>query len=392
LAVLVIGLLLIGVLGLVVALSRGGGGGSKLNENGPAVATVIEPTPVKQRAPRHPFKPSPRAAALVRSLPLPRQVAQLFLVKLFGKTPRAVGTLGSTDWAGVVLDSSNFANDRQVGRLARAITSSATKTHNTSRLIAATQEGGPRTAFRDLPPKPEPVIGASGRPALAGAQARQAGQRLRSLGLNMTLAPLADVDSASGPLSGRLFSTDASVVAQLTRAAVAGYAQVGMISAIGHFPGAGGASGDPDQTAATVGGTLAELEGRDLIPFAAVSASAPVILMSNAAYVAFDGVTPAALLPRAVKLLRDSYGYQGVVMSDDLDATLQPTGDSAAAAAVQALNAGDDLLYISGSPAEQLQAYDGVLNEARKSAATRARVRDALLRVLTLKVRYGIVR
>ena len=55
---------------------------------------------------------------------------------------------------------------------------------------------------------------------------------------------------------------------------------------------------------ATVGGSLAQLEGHDLVPFAAVAPRAPVIEMSNASYVAFDGVTPAALLPQAVQLLR----------------------------------------------------------------------------------------
>jgi beta-N-acetylhexosaminidase len=180
-------------------------------------------------------------------------------------------------------------------------------------------------------------------------------------------------------------------VGRFSAAAVGAYTRAGIISAVGHFPGAGGASADPDQMPATVGGSLDELRGRDLIPFTAVAHGAPVILMSNASYAAFDGVTPAGLLGQAVDLLRRGYGFSGVVMSDDLDATLQATSEDAGTAAVQALRAGDDLLYISGSTNEQSAAYAAVLAAAQRSASVRARVKDALLRVLSLKARFGIL-
>src|SRR5207253_2688564 len=126
---------------------------------------------------------------------------------------------------------------------------------------------------------------------------------------------------------------------------------------------------------------------RDLIPFAAVAPTAPVIMVSNALYAAFDGVTPAGLLPRAVELLRRDYRFGGVVMSDDLDAMLQATGQGPGQVAVEALGAGDDLLFITGSADEQRTAFDVVLAAARSNAVVRARVHDAVLRVLSLKAR-----
>jgi beta-N-acetylhexosaminidase len=318
-------------------------------------------------------------------------VAQLFLVSLDGTDVGAVSALGAVGWGGVVLTSSNFVTDGQIGALAADVASAAHSAGGVAPLIAATQEGGPETAFPDLPPEAEPVIGASGQAAVAAAQARLAGKRLRTLGINMTIAPLADVDTPGGALSGRLFSSDPVTVGRFSVAAVNGYRGAGMISAVGHFPGSGGASADPDQMTATVGGSLTELRGRDLVPFAAVAPLAPVIVMSNAAYVAFDGVTPASLLPQAVALLRHEYGFGGVVMSDDLDATLSATGSDPGTSAVQALKAGDDLLYITGPPNEHTAAYDAVLAAAQRSSSVRTMVRDALLRDLTLKVRYGIV-
>jgi beta-N-acetylhexosaminidase len=363
---------------------EGGGGVSVLPQRKP---TTQNTTPAASK----PFTPAPAAVTLAAKLPLASQVAQLFMLSIDGTSSSGVTALGSGDWGGVVLTNANFATDGEVGALAADVASAASSAGNVSPLVAATQEGGSDTAFPDLPPESEPVIGASGQPAVAQAQAHLAARKLRALGVNMTLAPLADVDTPGGALSGRLFSSEPHAVARFTVAAVKGYAAAGMISAVGHFPGTGAASADPDQMTATVGGPLAELRARDLIPFEAVAPSAPVIVMSNAAYAAFDGVTPAGLLPAAVNLLRHGLGFQGVVMSDDLDATLQATNSSPTTVAVQALDAGDDLLYISGQPSEHAQAYEGVLDAARKSAAVRARVHDALLRVLTLKARYGLL-
>src|SRR5262249_45152867 len=148
-------------------------------------------------------------------------------------------------------------------------------------------------------------------------QARTAGQKLLALGVNMTFAPLADVDVLGGAMTGRLFSTSPEAVAALSRAAVAGYDDAGIISATGHFSGAGAASADADQLSANVGGSLRSLEQVDLVPFAALAPIAPVIMMSNASYAAFDGVTPAGLDAQAVRLLRGRYRYSGVIMTDD---------------------------------------------------------------------------
>jgi beta-N-acetylhexosaminidase len=329
---------------------------------------------------------------LAGSLSLDRQVAQLFLVSLDGNDAPAVGSLGGIDWGGVVFTAQNFVSDGQMGALAGDVTSAMRGAGAVPPLLAVAQSGGPGTTLPDLQPQAEPAVGASGQPVLARRQARQAGTSLKALGFNMNLAPLADGDiPGGGALSGQVFGADPSAVASLSLAAVQGYRAAGVISAPGHFPGAGAASADPDQMTATVGGSLAQLERHDLIPFARLVSIVPVILMSNASYAAFDGVTPAGLLHQAVQLLRRTYGYRGVVMSDDLDATLQATGSGPATVALEALKAGDDLIYISGPPSEHQAAYAAVLAAARRSASVRVLVHQALLRVLSLKARYGIL-
>jgi beta-N-acetylhexosaminidase len=384
------------VVAAVVALVESSGSSGPSLGLGPRVdSTVLAPAGGRRPAAkpvRHSraFVPAPAAARVASSLPLDRQVAQLFMVSLQGNDAPAVGTLSGIDWGGVVFTSQNFVTDGQMGALASDVAAAIGGAGPVPPFLAASQAGGSDNALPDLPPASESAIGTVD---LARSQARQAGSKLKALGFNVTLAPLADVDIAGGgALTGHLFGSDPATVARLSLAAVDGYDAAGVISVPGHFPGAGAASADPDQMTATVGGSLAQLEGHDLIPFAAIAATAPVIMMSNASYAAFDGVTPAGLLPQAVRLLRRDYGFQGVVMSDDLDATLEATGSGPGAVAVEALQAGDDLLYISGAQSEHQAAYEAVLAAASRSGAVRRLVRQALLRVLTLKARYGILK
>lgn len=381
---------------VVIAVTSSGGSATPraARVTGPGTPTLLAQGP-RSRAQSHgaPFTPAPAAVSTAARLPVAAQVAQLFLIGLDGTSTASpdVAAFAQEDWGGAMLGRGNFTSDSQLGSLAAGISSLARNAGHVTPLIAAPQEGGPDTAFPDLPPAGEAAIGATGNPTVARTQAQAAGKALLGLGVNMTFAPLADVDVLSGSLSGRLFSTSPQAVARFATAAESGYAAAGIIAAASHFPGEGAASADPDEMSATVGGSLSELESHDLIPFAAIAPHAPVIMMSNASYAAFDGVTPAGLEPAAVRLLRSRYGFSGVIMTDDLDAAIEATGGTAGQAAVSALQAGDDLLFITGSPAEQLSAYHAVLSAVQSGKISQARLRDALLRVLTLKSQHGML-
>ncbi len=380
---------------VILALSTSGAShGFQLEGPPPTVLSTPGPPSSLARGPaklRHgPFRPAPAARRLAASMALPEAVAQVFAVELAGPKPASVTALGALPWGGLVFGASAFQSDSQLTALVAASAASVTSAGRVAPLLAVPQEGGRASAIPDLPLDSEPALGATGDPALARSQAQVAGRRLRALGFNMTLAPRADVDTDGGAMGDLLYGANPATVAQLADAAVRGYNAVGIISAPGHFPGEGAASADPDQMTATVGGSLSALRGRDLVPFAAMAQHAPVITMSNAVYAAFDGVTPASLLNSAVRLLRHDYGFGGVVMSADLDAALQSTGGDAGTAAIAALRAGDDLLYISGTPAEQAEAYNAVLVAARRNTALRRLVYDAVVRVLSLKISFGI--
>jgi beta-N-acetylhexosaminidase len=235
-------------------------------------------------------------------------------------------------------------------------------------------------------------VGQSGLPAVAAREATAAGAALKRLHVSMTLAPMADVATITGPNQDVLFGDDPRLVARMAAAAVAGYRRGGVIPAVGHFPGQGAASTDPDSGTASVGLSLADLRRGDLRPFRAVARTAPVIVVSNAVYAGYDGVTPAVLLPEVVSgLLRGELGFKGVAMTDDLVSTAPVLGQTVARSAVEALAAGADLLYISDGPAEQERAYRAVLAAVRHGKISRERLRTSVERVLALKRRFGLL-
>jgi beta-N-acetylhexosaminidase len=187
-------------------------------------------------------------------------------------------------------------------------------------------------------------------------------------------------------------ANDPRRVTHVVTAALQGYRRANTIAAVGHFPGQGSAAGDPNVEPASVGQSLTELRARDLRPFAAVMRSAPVVVASNAIYAAFDGATPAVLLPQAVDgLLRKRMGYRGVVMSDDLLATSATNQTAVGRTAVDAVKAGADLLYVPGGPRPQQQAYAAVLDAWRHGQISTARLQQSVARVIALKRAYGLM-
>jgi beta-N-acetylhexosaminidase len=114
--------------------------------------------------------------------------------------------------------------------------------------------------------------------------------------------------------------------------------------------------------------------------------------MSNAVYVAWDGVTPATILPDAVGLLRRELRFRGTVVSADLGATTVVYPLTLQAAAVQALRAGCDLLYLPDTAKDQERAYQGVLKAVRSGAISRLRLATAVRHVLALKIAEGVIR
>lgn len=377
---------------LVAVLARGCGGDEKnAGSRPPAPGSVRRPA--VQPGSVLPTLP-PRVQALADGEPLARRVGQLFLVDFPGrKAPRPLAatlTKGHS-WGGVLFTRDNYASPRQSDGLVAGVARTAKKVKPIAPLLAADQDGGPATAFPFLPPRSQPRTAMRVRVADGTAQASAAARELHKRGITLTLAPQADLDVPSGAVSEETFSPTPQIVTDFVSAQLDAYRRGKVIPAIGHFPGQGAVSEDPDLRVGSVGLSLGDLRARDETPFKGVAARAPAFVISNASYAAFDGVTPAVLLPEVVSELRGRVGFHGLIVSDDLGATALATGEDVGSAAVRAVKAGVDFLYVSGGPGEQERAYRAVLSAARSGEIPKARLEGAFTRVLALKISAGVL-
>ena len=348
----------------------------------------------RRTAPAEPALPRSVARRL-RKMTLPRKVAQVFLVGFEGQdlTAPVFGQLRRLGLGGIVVGSANYTSSAQLGSLAGETRVIASQERQVKPWVMAEQEGGEFNVFADLPPATS-ASRLSGVPQ-AAKEAGLAGRTLQPLGVNGVLAPVVDVapgaDAAVGP---RAYSDDPKAVAAYAKEVVRAYRRAGVLAAVRHFPGLGSAAQSTKEGPANVGLSLEELSKRDLVPFrAAIAAGAPAVLLSNALYAPDDFVVPGSLSRKiTTDLLRDKLGFKGMAITDDLsDPSITALGP-VPKSAVKALNAGADMLYISGAKPDQESAYRAVLSAVRRGDVPRARLDQAVGRVLSVKRDYGLLR
>jgi beta-N-acetylhexosaminidase len=339
---------------------------------------------------------APRSVAdLARRLPLERAVAQLFLFGFSGKdgTAPVADQLKRLDVGGLVVDGRNYDNAQQLAGLTGELAAAAANAHHLPPWIMAEQDGGDYSQFPDLPPTHPP--GDFHSAAGATAALTESATTLKALGINGLLQPSLDLSSGeTGTVLGaRVFSGDPEKVADYARRSVSACRQLRIFCAAKHFPGIGAADTPTDEGPAQVGLSLSQLEARDLVPFAAaVKAGIPGIVVGEGLYETDDFVTPAALSKAIVGgLLRKRLRFGGLAITDDLADPGVSSFAQAPDAAVQAIKAGADMVYISGEMADEEAAYAAVLNAARSGAIPQKRIREALLRVLLTKRGYGLL-
>jgi len=328
----------------------------------------------------------PRAPA--RKLSLRRQVGQLVVMRFNGPGPPAYvpRALRAGRAAGVILFADNIESRGALRRLVAELQRGA----QGAALVATDQEGGD---IRNLPwAAPAESQGAASSPAEARADARAAARDLRRAGVNVNLAPVADVASGAGSvMAGRAFPGGAEEVAAATRAAVEGYRGTRVAATVKHFPGLGAATENTDDAPVSLTRTPAQLLGEDLPPFrAAIAARVPLVMASHAVYPSLD---PDAIASQSsyvlTRLLRQRLGFRGVVVTDSLEAKAVTARAGPAQSAVRSVRAGADLVLTTGA-GSHLRVLRALVAEAQRSPAFRKRVEESAARVLALKKDLGL--
>ncbi len=254
-------------------------------------------------------------------------------------------------------------------------------------MVPIDQEGGLVARLKE-PLTPFPTFMSAGA-AIAGdpeagaaavtAATRASGAELRAAGFNVVFAPGGDTTiGPDDPIIGtRSPGSDPEIVAQAVTAAVDGYSEAGIISAVKHFPGHN-VDVDSHEGLPVLQSDRARLAEHDLVPFAAaVADSAPGIMTGHIDVPAIDPGVPVSMSRKAITgELRDRMGYDGLVVSDSLGMGAVMSQYPGGEAAVQAIKAGSDIALM---PADNIEAYDAMLaalesgdlpeQQARASAA-----------------------
>ena len=319
----------------------------------------------------------PHTPSAIARLGLARQVGELVVLRFQGTTvPSYVRSiLRRGEASGAILFRDNVDTSGQLRALTRTLHAAGRSTP----IVCIDQEGG---AIRNVGWAPPVAAQADQDP---GADARAAGRALRGLGINVALAPGADVPSVDGAaLASRAFSRDPARVARAVAAAVRGWRASGVAPTAKHFPGLGGATVNTDHGSATIGGGAPTRA--DLAPFrAAIAAGVPLVMSSHALYPALDRHRIASQSPAILGgLLRARLHFRGVVMTDSMEAAAVRATGSLEQAAVRSVQAGADIVLTTGQ-GSWLRVYRALLAEAHRSPAFRARVRQSAARVLRLQ-------
>lgn len=353
-----------------------------------------------------PPPPTPEESALGR-MSLRQKAAQVLLVSFSGTewSPATERLLQEGPPGGLLLLGSNVSGAAQLTTLTGALQQRATaRDPSVGLFIAVDQEGGSVLRVREgVPHLPSArAMGDASTVAEARRLAVETATGLLAQGVNMNLAPVADVVADKGSfLYTRSYSTDTGVAADYVTAVADAFVRSGLVSVVKHFPGHGSASGDTHAKTVVSDLSQTDFERIHLPPFrAAIEMGVQGVMLAHVVAKAYDAERPASSSERVIEgLLRNDLGFSGLAVCDDISmaAVAGSGGDDPVAsqdpgrAAVRALRAGCDLLIATGTLEQHLSTIDAIVRAVESGDLPLNRLDQAVLRILRIKTQCGLL-
>ena len=333
---------------------------------------------------------------LLSSMTLEEKVGQLFFVRC--PDSGAVEDVGTYHLGGYILFGRDFADKTadDVIQTIRAYQTAAEADTGIPLLIGVDEEGGTVVRVSSNPhlrsekyPSPQKLLSAGGIEALV-ADAADKDALLQGLGINVNLAPVADVSTDPADfIYDRTFGQDAAGNADCVTAVVTQMSADGMGSVLKHFPGYGN-NVDTHTGIAVDQRSLESFQASDFLPFSAgiqAGGSTTAVLVSHNIITAIDDSLPASLSPAVHDLLRTELGFDGVAMTDDLAMDAVAAYSEDGAVAVMALQAGNDLVITTDYRTQIPKAMEAVENGTLSTET----IDTACRRVLQWKQNLGLL-
>lgn len=325
------------------------------------------------------------------SLPLRHRVGQLIIMGLEGpETPPATARLlTSMHPAGVILFARNIQSPHQCVQLLR-ICQTAVKT---PLFRCVDLEGGTVDRLRNIvAPAPSAAdVFRTGSDKLFERHGRVIGEEVRALGFNVDFAPVLDLNlpESRSVLTSRTVSDDPKQVIRYARKFLKGLSAARVLGCGKHFPGLGGANLDTHKELPALQRSWETLWTEDLLPYRELRKDVPFAMVAHATYplaMKKDGSTPASLSRAWIHdVLKKKVGYDGLIISDDLEMGGVLAAVSMEEAALETIRAGSDIFLVCQKEEFVWRCYEAVLQEAERDRKFAELVTRAADRVLRLK-------
>lgn len=321
-----------------------------------------------------------------------QKVGQLFMVRNNGKGT-LFDTVSQTNAGGAIL----FANDFK-GKTADQVRDMVAEIQSCSdgrMIIAVDEEGGEVVRISSNPKlrssrflSPQRLYRKGGFDLII-SDTQEKCELLSSLGLNMNMAPVADVcTSSSGFMYKRSFGKGAEETAEYVSKVVGAMKETSVASCVKHFPGYGNSQSDTHKGLDVNDKTLYELKETDLVPFeAAIREGVDGIMLTHTVIKSIDPDHPASLSPDIVEIIRGDMGFDGLLITDGLEmgSVIKYSGGESGKVCVMAVLAGVDILCAPKNPVDD---YNAVLEAVNSGEISQERLDETVCRILRFKQRF----
>lgn len=340
------------------------------------------------------LSPEEKVDKLVANMSDADKVGQLLMIGIHGKTLNddAKFMLNEYRVGGIILFDRNMESKDQVKSLITDINKTGKSAGLTPLFIGIDQEGGAVARMEDqlikVPPAEE-----VGKESVeqAASLAKQVGTELKDLGFNINFAPVADL----GLTYGRSFSTNPDEVVRYASDVGKAYEEAGLWYSYKHFPGIGKTDVDLHADTSVVPVPKETLLNEDTKVFVdLIKQSKPntyAIMVSHAMYPQIDPDHPSSLSKAIITdWLRKDMGYNGVVVTDDMDMGALAKHYIFGDMAVQSILAGSDILLVCHEYEHMQEAYNGLMKAVKDGRISKERLDESVKRILLMKMSRGI--
>ncbi len=307
-------------------------------------------------------------------------------------TPETEDLVRNHHVGGLILFSRNYENPEQLHTLIRDLQDVATSTSTGQPLfISVDQEGGRVARLTEPFTKYPPLccLGHAQSESLAYRFGQSLAAELVDVGINMDYAPVLDVHTnPENPIIGdRAIASDPDTVARLANSFIRGFKDKGMIPVGKHFPGHGDTHLDSHLDLPTVTRDAATLEAVELVPFReTIAQGLEVIMTAHVIYTAWDKKNTATFSKTILQdILRQKLGFQGVIMSDDLEMKAVENYFPFDAFPRMGVEAGLDMFLICNSVEKVKTLHDQLIRDVDNGAIPTAPIQQSVERILHLK-------